>query len=78
MKRYWIFQYKYKDFIAINILKIVNELLDNENLKGKNIDILNNILYIVAVSYFKQSSINDYLSEYMLKMLYLVIKLQNI
>ena len=73
-----LLRYEYKDFITINILKIVNELLDNENLKGKNIDLLNNILYIVAVSYFKQSSINDYLSEYMLKMFYLIIKLQNI
>ena len=73
-----ILRYEYKDFITINILKIVNELLSNENLKGKNIDTLNNTLYILAISYFKESSINDYLSEYMLKMLHLIIKLQNI
>ena len=73
-----ILRYEYKDFITINILKIVNELLSNESLKGKSIEILNNTLYILAVSYFKESSVNDYLSGYMLKMLFLVIKLKNI
>ena len=73
-----ILRYEYKDMITINVLKIVNQLLNNENIKGKNISILNNILYILAIGYFKESNINDYLAEYMLKMLYLVIKKQDI
>ena len=73
-----ILRYEYKDIITIHVLKIVNELLSNENLQGKNIDILNNVLYILAVTYFKESSINDYLSEYMLKIFYLIIKSRNI
>ena len=56
----------------------MNELLKNENIKGRNIDLLNNILYIIAVAYFKESSINDYLSEYMLNMLLYIIKIEDI
>ena len=73
-----ILNYEYKDFIIINALKIVIELLSNVNIKGKNIGILNNILYLLSVSYFIGASINDYLSEYMLKVQYLIIKLEEI
>ena len=73
-----LLRYENKDLITINILKIVNELLKNENIKGRNIDLLNNILYIIAVAYFKESSINDYLSEYMLNMLLYIIKIEDI
>ena len=71
-------RYENKDFIIINVLKIVNELLKNDNIKGRNISILNNILYIIAVAFFKESSINDYLSEYMLNMLLYIIKIEDI
>ena len=73
-----LLKYEYKDFITINVLKILNKLLSNENIKGKNISILNNILYILAVGYFKESNINDYISEFMLNVFYLVIKIENI
>ena len=73
-----LLKYENKDFFVINVLKIVNELLKNENVKGRNIDMLNNVLYIIAVAYFKESSINDYLSEYMLNMLLYIIKIKDI
>ena len=73
-----ILKYDFKDSVTINVLKIINELLSNENIKGKNIDLFTYILYILAAVYFKESGINDYLSEYMFKMLYLIIKKQEI
>ena len=36
-----ILKYDYKDLVTINVLKIINELLSNENIKGKNIDLFN-------------------------------------
>ena len=73
-----ILRYEYKDIIVESTLKLVNELLSKEDNKRKNISLFNNILYILSLYYLKFGSINDYLSEYILNMLYNIIKRQNI
>ena len=47
-----LLRYENKDIIILNVLKIVNELLKHDNIRGRNIHMLNYILYIIRYFIF--------------------------
>ena len=73
-----ITRYEYKDIIIINVLKIINEILDIESFECNDNFISIDILYIICLKLLKECNINDYLSEFVLKLFYQIIKRNNI
>ena len=75
-------RYEYKDIIVINALKIDSELLNEDfEIKYNNTNkcyIICQILYIISLKLLKDCNTNDYLSQNVLKLLYLIIKKKNI
>ena len=73
-----ITRYEYKDFIIINALKIIIELLNIENFKNFEFSFATNLLYVISLKLLKECNINDYLSHVALKLLYQIINKKNI
>ena len=73
-----ITRYEYKDIIIVNALRIINEIIDIESSENNYNFVTKEILFIISLKLLKECNINDYLSEFVLKLFYQIIKSSNI